>query len=118
MRLGVPVMLSVLVAAAAALTTIPGGAQELRVGCDADLAFEAAQGCGEQRFDPARGGAHGLRQDRLAAASSDADGLRRQFGQADRDGDGRITREEWLQWFGPAHARTTGGPGSRGGGSD
>ena len=118
MRLGGPVMLSALVTAAAALTTIPGGAQELWVGCDADLASEAAQGCGEQQFDPARGGAQGLGEDRFAAASSHADGLRWQFGQADQDGDGRITREEWLQWFGPAHARTTGGPGSRGVGSD
>jgi hypothetical protein len=36
----------------------------------------------------------------------DADSLRQQFGQVDQDGDGQISRDEWMAWFGPAYAAT------------
>ena len=41
----------------------------------------------------------------------DAAGLREQFGRVDQDGNGRISRDEWVAWFGPAYAamRTTNG---------
>ena len=45
-----------------------------------------------------------LAEKQFAAASPGADGLRQQFIQADEDGDGRINRDEWLRWFGPALA--------------
>jgi hypothetical protein len=108
MGLGVPVMVSVIVAAAAGLTAPPGSAQELRTGCDADrhgtVTAAEAQDCAQQRFDGARGSAERLAEEQFAAASPDADGLRRQFAQADQDRDGRISRDEWLQWFGLAYA--------------
>ena len=111
MRLGVPLMVSVIVTLAAALAAPPGAAQNLRVGCDADqdgaVTAEEAQGHAEQRFDVARGNAAGLAEEQLAAALPDADGLRQQFAQADRDGDGRISRDEWIAWFGPAYAGAT-----------
>jgi hypothetical protein len=108
MRLGVPVMAAVIVGAAAGLMAPAGSAQQPWFLCDADhdgtvIAAEA-QGCAERRFDLARGSAEGLAQEQFAAALPDADGLRREFTQADRDGDGRISRDEWVAWFGPAHA--------------
>jgi hypothetical protein len=44
--------------------------------------------------------------------------LRRQFIQTDEDGDGRISRDEWLRSFGPAHAGPTVGAGRRYSGMD
>ena len=120
MRLGV--MVSVIIGASAGLAPTLGGTQELRGVCDADrdgtLTAEGAQGCAEQRFDRARAGADDLAVEQFAAALHDADGLRRQFTQADEDGDGRISREEWMRSFGPAHAGTTEGAGNRRVGSD
>lgn len=111
MRLGVPVLTSVIIAAAAGLAAAPGGAQELRVLCDADhdgrVTAAEAQDCAEQRFDLARRGADALAEEQFAAALPDADGLRQQFAQVDEDGDGRISRDEWMAWFGPAYAETT-----------
>ena len=48
-----------------------------------------------------------------AVALPDAEALRQQFVEADQDGDGRISRDEWLRAFGPAHAdaATDGQPG-------
>jgi hypothetical protein len=108
---GVPLMLGVVVALAAGVAAPRGGAQELPIGRDHGrdraLAAEQRHGCAEQRLDVARGDAAGRAEGPFAAASAEADGLRRQFGQADRDGDGRISREEWLAWFGPAQAGAT-----------
>ena len=64
----------------------------------------SALGGAGQPFDFARQGADGLGEKQFAAALSGADGLRQQFIQADEDGDGRISRDEWLRWFGPALA--------------
>jgi hypothetical protein len=55
-------------------------------------------------FEFARQGADGLGEKQFAAALPGADGLRQQFIQADEDGDGRISRDEWLRLFGPALA--------------
>ena len=108
MRLGVPVTVAVIIGVAASLAAGPGGAQELQFMCDAarDGAITEAEwpGCAEQRFDLARGSADALAEEQFAAALADADGLRQQFGQVDQDGDGRISRDEWMQWFGPGYA--------------
>ena len=107
MRLGVPLMVSVIVAAAAGPAAFPGAAQNLRAGRDADdgmVTADEARGCAGQRFEVVREGAGRPAEEQLGAALSDADALQRQFAQVDRDGDGRISRDEWLQWFGPAYA--------------
>jgi EF hand len=107
MRLGVPLMGLVIVVAA---SVTPGGAEDLRSVCsaghDGTALTAQAQGCAEQRFERAREDADGLVQGQIAAAVPDADGLRQQFAQVDRDGDGRISRDEWMSWFGPAYAGT------------
>ena len=108
MRLGVPAMVSVIVAVAAGLSATPGSAQALLFMCDPDhdgtITAAESQACAEQRFDLARDGADALAEEPFIAALADADGLQQQFGQVDRDGDGRISRDEWLAWFGPAYA--------------
>ena len=104
MRAGVPVIVAVIIGVAAGLAARPGGAQELRVVCDADrdgaITAAGSPGCAEQHIDRARGSADA----RIEKRTADADALRQQFGEADQDGDGRISRDEWLQWFGPAYA--------------
>jgi EF hand len=108
MRLGVPLMGLVIVTVAAGLTGAPGRAQELRSGCDADrngtVTAAEAQGRAEQRFELARGGADRPGDEQFAPALPDAGRLRQQFAQVDRDGDGRVSRDEWMAWFGPAYA--------------
>jgi hypothetical protein len=111
MRLRIPVLRSVIVGVAAGLVATAAGAQQLASSCGgaphgADTAL-ASPGCAEQRFDLLRQGADGLGEEQFAAAMPGADGLRQQFIQADEDGDGRISRDEWLRWFGPAHAEKT-----------
>jgi hypothetical protein len=122
MRLGVPVLRSVIVGVAAGVVAAAVGAQQLVSPCDgaphgADTAL-ASPGCAEQRFDVLRQGADGLGEEQFAAAMPGADGLRQQFIRVDEDGDGRISRDEWLRWFGPAHAGPTVGAGSRYSGID
>ena len=118
MRAGVPVMLSLIIGVAAGPSATPGGTQELPGVCDGALSAEEARGFAEQRFDLARGAAVGLAEEQFAAAWPAADGLRQQFGQVDLDGDGWISRDEWMAWFGPAHAEKTNGAGSRRSGTD
>ena len=112
MRAGVPVTVSMILMVAVGLTATPGGAQELPFVCDADLdgtvSAEELQGCAEQCSDRARSGAHGLALEPFAAALPDAGGLQQQFAQADQDGDGRISRDEWIEWSGPACHRLAG----------
>jgi hypothetical protein len=108
MRLGVPGMAALIIGAVAGLAALSGGAQELRLSCAGDpdgaLAAGKAQGCAEQRF-----GADGLAEEQFVTGAGDADGLRAQFARMDEDGDGRISRDEWLRSFGPAHAGLTHG---------
>ena len=115
MRLGVPFLRAVIVVAAAGLLPAAVGAQQTQFPCDADdggaVTAEEAQVCAAQRFDLARGSADGLAEAQFAAALPDAAGLREQFGRVDQDGNGRISRDEWVAWFGAAYAamRTTNG---------
>lgn len=121
MRLGVPVLASLMIGSAAGLSAAPGGAQELQFLChtnqDGTVSAEQAQRSAEQCAERAAAGVDDLAVEQISALP-DADRLREQFAQVDEDGDGRISREEWLRSFGPAHARATEGAGSRPVGSD
>ena len=107
MRPGVPVLTSMMIGVSAGLIAAVAEAEELRSSCESgpvQVSAQESRGGAEQRFDLARQGADGLGEKQFAAALSGADGLRQQFIQADEDGDGRISRDEWLRWFGPALA--------------
>jgi hypothetical protein len=108
MRLAIPVQISVIIWVAAGLAVTAAHAQQVLSSCDggSDGSVSAQQSLGgaEQRFDFLRHGAEDLGEEQFAAALSGAEGLRRQFLRVDEDGDGRISRDEWLRWFGPAHA--------------
>jgi hypothetical protein len=108
MRLALPVRMSVIIGVAAGLVVSAAHAQQVLSSCDGgpdrSVSAQGSLGCAEQRFDLARQGADGLGEEQFAAAVAGAEGLRRQFLQADEDGDGRISRDEWLRSFGPAHA--------------
>ena len=105
MRRGVPVLRSVIIGVAVGLMAAAAGAQQLRSSCGgASKSRPRSAGRAAQRFELARRGADGLGEEQFAAAATAAEGLRQQFIQADDDGDGRISRDEWLRWFGPAFA--------------
>jgi hypothetical protein len=108
MRLSVSVLVSGIIGVCAGLTAPPGSAQEPKSLRDADrdetVTATEAQRCAQQRFDLSGGSADRLAEEQSAAALPEADRLRQQFAQVDRDCDGRISRDEWMAWFGPAYA--------------
>jgi hypothetical protein len=97
-----------MIGVAAGLMVAAAGAQQPRSSCDgghdAQVSARESAGCAEERFDVARQGADAVGEEQFAAGLSGADGLRQQFIQVDEDGNGRISRDEWLRWFGPARA--------------
>jgi hypothetical protein len=111
MRLGVPVLTSMMIGASAGLLTA-AAADELRSSYESGrhVSAQEARSCAGQRFDFVRPGADAGGEEQFAAALSDAGGLRQQFIRADEDGDGRISRDEWLRWFGPAVTDKADGP--------
>jgi hypothetical protein len=121
MRLAVPVVTSVIIGVAAGLAAPIAGAQPLPSSCkggpEGAVSAEDTRSRAEAGFDLTRQRARG-RDQQVPAASTGADGLCQHFIQVDEDGDGRISRDEWLRWFGPAHAGPTAGAGSRYSGID
>jgi hypothetical protein len=105
MRPGVPVLRSVVIGVSASLIAV-AWADELRSSCESGPQVSAREWtrCAQQRFDLARQGADAVGEEQFAAALPGADGLRQRFIQVDEDGNGRISRDEWLRWFGPALA--------------
>jgi hypothetical protein len=106
MRPGVPVLTSVIVGMAVGLMAAAADAQQLRSpygGHGGQASAQDVPSRAAPRFERARRGADGLGAEQLAAATG-AEGLRQQFIQADDDGDGRISRDEWLRWFGTVYA--------------
>ena len=113
MWLRTSVRMSGAVVGGVSLTTPVAGAQQLSL-CDgaagSSVAATDSHKQAEAPMDLARQGAAGLGEERLGGALPGAEGLRQRFLQADADGDGRISREEWLRSFGPAHAAAPGQP--------
>jgi hypothetical protein len=108
MRLAIPVVMSVIIGVAAGLVVTAAHAQQVPSSCEGasegSVSAKESFGCAEQRFDFLREGAEDLWEEQFAAASTGAEGLRQQFIHADDDGDGRISRNEWLRWFGTVYA--------------
>lgn len=110
MRFGIPVTGAAIfgMASMAALTL---NAQELSFVCDTDndgtITAEGSQGCAEQRFETVRGGADELGEQEFATAFPEAEGPQEQFAQVDQDGNGKISRQEWMSWHDQAFAEAT-----------
>jgi EF hand domain-containing protein len=65
--------------------------------CDTDgdsfISAEEARTCTEQRFEEVGAEEEGLTQQQFGEAFPEAD-----FTQVDQDGDGKISRDEWMKW--------------------
>jgi hypothetical protein len=107
MRPGVPVLTTVIIGVTVGLMAAAADAQQLRWPCgghDGHVSAQDVPSRAAQRFERVRQGADGLGAEQFAAAATGAEGLRQQFIHADHDGDGRISRDEWLRWFGTVYA--------------
>jgi hypothetical protein len=78
------------------------GRQFLAASCDADsdsyISAEEARTCAEQHFGGAGGGQEAMREEQFGAAFPGAGNTRELFGQVDEDGDGQVSRAEWMNW--------------------
>ena len=70
--------------------------------CDTDgdnfISAEEARTCTEQRFEEIGARQEGLTQEQFGEAFPEAENLTEIFAQADQDGDGKISRDEWMRW--------------------
>jgi len=99
MTFGAAMLRSLALGLAMRAFVLPGGAQELASSTRSDSATVGAdEDCAKQGFEVVRGGAGELIEERSGRALCDAGRARRQFIEADRDGDGRISRDEWMRW--------------------
>jgi hypothetical protein len=117
MWLGGPMLSALIIGVAAGLIGTAAGAQQPPSSSNDEPEVRAAKssGCAEQRCALAHRAADGAGEEQFPAALPGAHGPRQQFIRADVDGDGRISRDEWLRWFGSRHAGTAaiGDPGGR-----
>ena len=94
----------------------PAVAQQLQFACDAnDDGFVDAQElklCTDREFDEIAAGEQVLTEEVLRAKGEDAKGLPK-FDEADRNGDGQISREEWGGFSGERFAGATESSGGR-----
>lgn len=98
-----------------ALAALPASAQQMACDTNADGMVDATEAatCAAQRFDEAAGGQEEMAPEQFGAAHPEAPGGGAdQFGQADADASGSISREEWMNWreqrFGEATQGTGG----------
>ena len=76
---------------------------EFVLACDLDgdgfVSTAEARACDDQRFGHiAGGGVDAVTEQDFVAAMTGTDDPEALFAEIDRDGDGQISREEWLQW--------------------
>ena len=94
----------------------PAVAQQLQFACDAnDDGFVDAQEsklCTDREFDEIAAGEQVLTEEVLSAKGEGAKGLPK-FDEADRNGDGQISREEWGGFSGERFAGATESSGGR-----
>jgi hypothetical protein len=57
-----------------------------------------ASTCTEQRFEEVSAGQQNLTQEQFSKAFPEAENPKHLFTEADQDGDGKITLEEWRNW--------------------
>jgi hypothetical protein len=88
----------------------PAAAQQLQYACDAnDDGFVDAQEselCTDREFDEIAAGEKALTEERLSARAQNQEGVPK-FSDADQNGDGQISREEWAAFSGQRFAGAT-----------
>jgi hypothetical protein len=94
----------------------PAAAQQLQYACDAnDNGFVDAQEsdlCTDREFDEIAAGEEALTEEFLKAKAESAKGMPT-FSEADKNGDGQISREEWVGFSGERFAGATEASGGR-----
>jgi hypothetical protein len=94
----------------------PAAAQQLQLACDAnDDSFvdaEESKLCTDREFDEISAGEQVLTEEALSAKAQGVKGLPK-FDEADGNGDGQISREEWVGFSGERFAGATESSGGR-----
>ncbi len=91
-------------------------AQQLQYACDANddgfVDAQEAQLCTDREFDQIAGGKQALTEELLKAKAESSKGMPA-FDQADQNGDGQISRQEWASFSGDRFAGATEASGGR-----
>jgi hypothetical protein len=94
----------------------PAAAQQLQLACDANddgfVDVQESKLCTDREFDEIAAGEQVLTEEALKAKAQDAKGLPT-FAEADQNGDGQISREEWVGFSGERFAGATESSGGR-----
>jgi EF hand len=94
---------------------VPAVAQQLQYACDANddgfVDAQEAQLCTDREFDEIAGGEQALTEELLKAKAESSKGMA--FDEADQNGDGQISREEWASFSGERFAGATEASGGR-----
>jgi hypothetical protein len=94
----------------------PAAAQQLQFACDADddgfVNAQESKLCTDLEFDGIAAGEQVLTEEALSAKAAGAKGMPK-FDDAERNGDGQISREEWVGFSGERFAGATESSGGR-----
>jgi hypothetical protein len=103
--------LALLAGAGLAATAPAAGGHDLKPLCEADdhgsITAEEAKPCVRESFALVSGGGDAITEAQLADAYGRAEAAQRLFSRIDRNGDGRITPEEWSAWHDTEFAAAT-----------
>src|SRR5687768_17024685 len=79
--------------------------------CDADgdsyISEQEAGTCTEQRFEEVSAGQQNLTQEQFGKAFPTAENPDQLFAEADQDGDGKVSKVEWMNWHGKGFTAAT-----------
>jgi Ca2+-binding EF-hand superfamily protein len=65
---------------------------------DSHISAEEARTCTEQRFEEVSAGQQNLTEEQFRKALPEAENPEQLFAEADQDGDGKVSHEEWMNW--------------------
>jgi hypothetical protein len=95
----------------------PAAAQQVQFACDAndDGNVDAAESrlCTDAEFDRIAPGEQALTEERLKAMAEGGQGIQPTFAEVDENGDGQISREEWVAYSDRRFAGATEASGGR-----
>jgi len=103
--------LALLASAGVTATAPAAGAHDAKPVCDADdhgsITTGESKPCVRESFALVSGGGDAITEAQLADAYGRAEAAQRLFSRIDRNGDGRITPEEWSAWHDTEFAAAT-----------